>query len=211
MTMLSLMISTTIVPLSRRHQLQKSFSRCRSWFRLAIIIAVALIVSGCESIELNNSATKVDEVIIPELRGSVLIDGQPAAGLKLRVSHLEGENSVCEKVTAELAINADGGFAFPAVTGNLGASVLDSINNNWQLCVSTPVVSESANSAETADSDWKLIWYDSHAGVMFGEKFTELACDLTKLPSSDTKKRSKQSFFSRFREADPVCVIADQS
>lgn len=202
------MFSLLIVPLQRSFgQLQISLARCRSVSRVLFIISVALIVSGCESLELNNSADKVDEVIIPELRGNVLVDGQPATGMKLRVSHLEGEESVCEMVTAELSVDAEGGFVFPVVTGKLGTSFLDSINNNWQLCVSSAENSESTEAAQAGKSDWTLIWHDSHAGVMFGEKFTELACDLDNLPSDDGKKKS---FFSSLKQDDPVCVVVDQ-
>lgn len=179
------------------------------------IVSVALILTGCESLQLTNNAQDIEEVLIPELRGVLLQAGQPAAGVRLRVSQREGEQSVCEIPFAEASAGSEGEFLFPVVNGDLSGNVFDRVSNDWQICVAKDdLAGDSSADATDADTDavetealatrWQQIWYDSHAGVMFGEKFTELACDLDKIPTDDGKKKS---FFSRFKEPPAICVI----
>lgn len=166
------------------------------------IVSVMLVIAGCESLQSGTGAQDVDEVIIPELRGVVQQSDQAAAGIRLRVSHREGERSVCEIPLAETRADEDGKFLFPVVRADISTATLDSLSNNWQICVaSDDLAGQTAGSG--SDTEWQQIWYDSHAGVMFGEKFTELSCNLDKLPVDEARKKS---FFSRLKQPPVICV-----
>ena len=170
------------------------------------IVSVTLILTGCESLQLSNESKEIEEVLIPELRGVLQKAGRPAAGVRLRVSQREGDRSVCEVPFAEASAGSDGEFLFPVVNGDLSGNLFDRFSNNWQICVAKDDLGRDADT-DASDTEWLQIWYDSHAGLMFGEKFTELNCDLDKIAVDDGKKKS---FFSHFKEPPAICAIKAQ-
>ncbi len=174
-------------------------------FPIAFVsLSITFSLAGCETLRLDNDAQSIDEVIIPELRGVLLQSGQPASGVRLRVSQREGEQSVCEIPLAQTNAGSDGDFLFPVVNSDLSGAVFDRVSNNWQICIAKDDLAGQQAADPATATEWLQIWYDSHAGVMFGEKYTELTCDLDKIPRDDGRKKS---FLSRLRQPPAICVV----
>ena len=89
-------------------------------------------------------------------------------------------------------------------------TALNDFSTDWQVCVAAEPPGEGSSvSDESSDEQvWQQVWYDSHVGVMFGEKFTELSCKLERLEVDESQRKS---FFSRLQPRPPVCVITASS
>lgn len=163
---------------------------------VTLLVSVVAVLAGCGTVNfspgLEGKSSSLERVLVPRIRGELLQGESPLAGRQLRLSHNEGRQAVCEFPLEETSTNEQGEFDFPAKVDEMDTGVLERVENDWQVCVLSP------------DAGWTLIWFESHSGVMFGEKSSRIECDLDRLADL---KSGNRSFLGKLTGPRQVCTL----